>query len=159
MRVLRQHSERAAGATLIEVVVFMVVVGIALAAVVNTFSQHISSVNTPLIRIRALALVQAQLDDVLARKFDENTPTGGVPACGSAAGVACLGISSDADYDDVGDFNGFTNTVDGYGISVVVVNAGSELGIPNAQARRISVTVTPPAGVGAMVISAYKVNF
>lgn len=162
---MRLVTRQNTGVTLIELLVFLVVIGIALSAVVGVFTNSIKSSNDPLIRIRALELGQAQLDEVLARKFDENTPNGGVPACNSTDGSACLGIVPDADYDDVGDFNGFTdNSHPGYSVQVNVTEAGSDLGLANANARLISVTVTMPAisnnlSGSSVTLSAYRVNF
>lgn len=149
------------GATLIEVIVFLLVIGIALAATLNVFTQNMLTNTDPLIRIRALELAQAQLDEVLARKFDENTPTGGVPACNSTGAVVCAGISSDSDFDDVGDFNAVNDSsTNGYEIDVSVVDSS----LSGAEARLITVTVTTPpmAGLPAgdtVTLSAYKVNF
>jgi len=150
------------GFTLIELIVAIVVISIALLALINVFNQ--ASVNSvdPIVQVRALECAQAKMDEILARKFDENTPSGGVPACGSTdiGAVACLGITADAALDDVGDFQGYAdNTLDQCQISVAVVNAGTELGLSaNAQARRITVTVTSTGG-GSAVLSAYRTNF
>jgi len=149
------------GATLIEVIVFLVVIGVALSATLNVFTQNLITNTDPLIRLRAVELAQAQLDSVLARKFDENTPTGGVPACNSAGGNLCAGISPDADFDDVGDFNNFSeNTADGYGIAVSVADSA----LAGAEARLITVVVTTPPMSGlasgdTVTLAAYKVNF
>ena len=147
------------GVTLIETIVFIVVVSIALVALVKVFSASVINSVDPVVRVRALELAQAQLDEILARKFDENTPTGGVPACDSASGVACAGIVADADYDDVGDFNNYTNnSYPNYSITVDVNNAGADLGLSVTQARLISVHVGMPGG-DSLTLSSYKVNF
>ncbi len=162
---MRNKSRAAAnGVTLIEVLVFLVVVGVALAATLRVFSENVVRSSDPLIQVRALELAQAQLDDILARKFDENTPTGGVPACGSVGGPACAGITADSDYDDVGDFNGFNDVSHtGYAIAVTVEAAGDELGLAAAAARKITVVVTTPAtsraSSSSVTLAAYKVNF
>lgn len=128
-------------------------------ALIRVYTQAVVTSVDPVVQIRALEKAQAQMDEILARKFDENTPTGGVPACDSSAGVACAGIAPDADYDDVGDYNGFVdNSEASYAVSVTVVNAGSELGLVNTRARRVTVTAAMPAG-NSVVLSAYKVNF
>lgn len=153
------------GATLIELLVFMVIVGIALAATLNVFTQNVLHSNDPLIRLRALELAQAQLDSILARRFDENTPSGGVPACGTLSGVVCNGIAPDGDFDDVGDFNGLIdNSHTGYSISISVSDAGAVLGLAADEARLITVTVNTPdthaSSTGSpIVLSAFKVNF
>ena len=153
-----EHGQK--GFSLIELITFLVIIAVALAALISVFTQGMRSVNDPLIRTRALELAQAQLDAILARKFDENTPSGGIPACGASGGLVCAGIAADAGFDDVGDFNGFNQTIDGYQVSVSVVAAGSELGLANSDARRISVSVSSPGGaISALTLSAYKVNF
>lgn len=147
------------GTTLIEVIVFIVVVNLAFVAVLQIYGQAVVNTVDPVVRVRATELAKAALDDVLARRFDENTPSGGVPACGSAAGEACLGITSDADYDDVGDFNGYTDNSDtNYPISITVVNAGADLGLAASMARKITVVVGMPDG-NQVALAAYKANY
>lgn len=159
------RTKRCEGVTLIELLVFIVVMAIALAAVVGVYSQAVRGSNDPLIRLRALELGQAQLDEILARKFDENTPNGGVPACDSTGGPVCAGIVADSDYDDVGDYNGFVdNSHSGYSIQVSVVEAGDDLGLIASRARLITVTVSAPAlstspSGSSINLSAYRVNF
>lgn len=153
---------RQLGFTLIELIVSIVVISIALLALINVFNQaSINSVD-PIVQVRALECAQAKMDQILARKFDENTPSGGVPACGSAdaGAIACLGITADGALDDVGDFQLHTdNSLDQCQISVAVANAGTELGLSaNDQARRITVTVNSTGG-GSAVLSAYRTNF
>lgn len=147
------------GVTLIETITFLVVMGIALGALVKVYTHAIINSVDPLARTRALELAQAQIDEILARKFDENTPSGGVPACDSTSGPACLGVSPDADFDDVGDYHGWVNNSDpNHTLTVAVESAGTEIGLPNAQARRISVTATVP-GASSLTLSVYKTNF
>ncbi|WP_018277613.1 type II secretion system protein [Teredinibacter turnerae] len=148
------------GITLIETIVFLVVIAISLTALAMVFDQrmsHESSVNAA-VRLRALEMAQAKLDEILARKFDENTPPGGIPACGSANGPACAGIVPDTDFDDVGDYNGYNESNGVHALSVNVVEAGSDFGQANNLARRITVTVSVPGG-SPLVLAAYRVNF
>jgi MSHA pilin protein MshD len=155
------------GATLLELIVFLVIVGVSLVAFLNIFTSSQTVAVDPLIRVRGLELAQAQMDDILSRKFDENTPVGGVPACNSSGGPACLGISPESGYDDVGDFHNFSDTTrsPGYTINVSVTEAGLELGLAsNDQARLIQVSVQTPgtsraAAADVVSLSAYKVNF
>ena len=147
------------GVTLIETIVFIVVISIALVALVRVYEQSVINSVDPLLRVRALELAQAQMDEVLSRKFDENTPTGGIPACDTAAGIACAGIVADAGLDDVGDYN--ANPTLGaapYTVTVSVVPAGAELGIANTQARRVTVNVTMPGG-DSVILTSYRTNF
>jgi MSHA pilin protein MshD len=156
---LTETSFRQRGVSLIELMVFVVVVAIGLGALLSVFNQSVMQSVDPVIQTKALEKGQALMEEILTRKFDENTPTGGVPACDSVDGVACLGISPDGDYDDIGDYHGFTDTDDaGFTVTAAVTAAGADLGIPATQARLIQLTVTAPAGK-SVVISAYKANF
>ncbi len=156
---MAKKYRKQSGVTLVETIFFIIIVSIALAALVRVYTNAIVNSVDPIARTRAIALAQAQMDEILARKFDENTPTGGVPACDSTDGVACLGIVGDGDYDDVGDYDGFVNNSDpNHTLTVSVVAAGGEIGLPGSQARRVTVTATVPGG-SSLTISAYKTNF
>jgi len=153
-----QPNKPASGVTLIETIVFLVVIAIALTGLMMVFNESIAKSVDPVVRIRALELAQGQLDEVMSRKFDENTPTGGIPHCDAASGTACLGITADSGFDDVGDYDGFSRTVDGYDLTVTVIAAGDDLGLAEAEARLVQVLVTMPGG-DSLQLAAYRANF
>ncbi len=140
------------GVSMIELIVFIVVVSIALLALLGAY-QRATSVNVdPLIRVRALELAQSKLDEILALKYDEQTPTGGVPACGST-GIGAVGCNNnpDSNMNDVDDFNGFSDTpYAGYTRQVTVT--------ANSNIKLISVTVTMPGGAD-LTVAAERANF
>lgn len=153
---------RQLGVTLIETIVFIVVVSIALGALLRVFQQaSIDSVD-PVVKTKALEVAQATLDEILSRKFADNTPTGGVPACDP-----CSAIGTGPGFNDVGDYNGYTDNSDpNFRISVSVTDAGGDLGIAANNARLVTVTVDyidsnplRSAGRGRLSLSAYRVNF
>ena len=149
------------GFTLVELLVFMVVVAIGLVSLLKVFDRAVGNSVDPVVQVRALECAQAKLDEVLARRFDASTPAGGIPACGSASAgaVACTGIVADVALDDVGDYNGTVdNTLANCSVAVVVAEAGVDLGMANSRARRITVTSNSDGG-GQVVLSAYRVNF
>jgi len=165
---LNDQSEQ--GFTLIELIVFIVVISLALTGLFSVFNQSMLNSIDPIIRVRALELAQSKLDEVLVRKFAENTPAGGVPACGSfdfrppplfvqAPCTAIQGVVADPARDDVGDYNGENTADGGYAIAVVVSEQGTELGLASdGLARRVTVTVTMP-DAETLTLSGYKVNF
>ncbi|UTW44729.1 prepilin-type N-terminal cleavage/methylation domain-containing protein [bacterium SCSIO 12696] len=155
------------GFTLVEMVVFLVVISIGLGALIAVYNQSLINSVDPLVRVKMLEIAQSQLDEVAARKYDENTPTGGVPACGSAetgAQPCSFGLDTGenltnaASLDDVDDFHNYSTTVSGYNSAVTVNLAGTELGIANGNAKRITVTVTASTG-DTLTLSSYRVNF
>jgi MSHA pilin protein MshD len=153
------------GFTLIELIAFIVVVGICIVTMVSVFQYAVVRMQDPLINSQLITMAQAQLDETLSRKYDENTPVGGVPACG--ASIVCAGIGLDAgevitdinSLDDVDDFHGYGDIPrPGYSRSMSVVNAGADFGLATENAKLVSETVSSPQGQ-SMTLSVYRFNF
>ncbi len=177
-----QVERRAQGGfTLVEVIFTMLVISVALAGLMLAVTGPVARSADPLLQIKAMELGQAMLDEILPRKFDENTPEGGLPRCGSSDinSVTCTlesGFGTDAGetnrdaYDDVDDFHGIDDSPPrdatgveraGYAnfrVQVTVSYAGADLGLTATEAKRILVTVTTP-GKQAYTFSAYRANF
>ncbi len=134
------------GVSLIEMVVFIVVVSIALLALVGVYRQATSKNADPLIRVRALEAAQSKLDEILSLKYDERTPTGGVPAC-----TACDN-TPDANMNDVDDYNGKTDTSNGFVRTVTVTTDTA------AMIKLIQVEVTAPSG-DRVLLAVERANF
>jgi len=154
------------GVTLVELIVFIVVISLALGALLGVYRQSLVSSVDPLVRVRLLEATQSQLDRALARRYDANTPPGGVPACGSTvppgvpAAPNCAGID-----DDTGGLSEFVadNASDspypGYTRTVSQELAGDDLGLANdGDAKLVTVTTTAPNGE-SLTLSAYRTNF
>lgn len=158
---------KSAGFTLIETMVFIVVVSIALGALMQVYSQGVSQSVDPIVRVRLLELAQSKLDEVVARKYDHNSPSGGVPACNSAGGATCTTVlgregseicAVPTGLNDVDDFNGCTDSpYTNYSRTVTVFEVGADLGLPAGDAKRIEVTVT--LGAESLTLSSYRANF
>jgi len=140
------------GVSLIELVVFIVVVSIALLALLNAYQSATRANVDPLVRVRALEAAQSTLDEILALKYDAMTPTGGIPACGSTGvGAQACNNSADGDMNDVDDYNGYSDVpYTGYSRQVTVV--------ANSNVKLITVTVTMPGG-SSLTLAAERANF
>lgn len=148
MRIKPLHIAK--GVTLLEMIVFIVVVSIALTTLTAVFNQSVRKSNEPLIRQRALNLAQAKMDEVMALKYDAMTPTGGVPACDSTGAPAC-NYTTDSDMNDVDDFHNRADTpYTGYQRLVTVTRVGNN--------KRIQVRVTSP-DASSIVLTAERANF
>jgi MSHA pilin protein MshD len=66
-----------AGFSLIETVIFIIVVAVGLAGIAGVFVQNTRSSADPLVRERATAIAHAYMDEIMGKGFDENTPVGG----------------------------------------------------------------------------------
>jgi len=74
------------GFTLIELVITIVILGFTLVLLVPFF-QAIERSGDPIVRERTAALGQALMDEILSRRWDENTRVGGGPLCSGESGV------------------------------------------------------------------------
>ena len=166
------------GFTLIEMVVLIVVLGVGLTGITLVINQTVTQAPQALVQTRAMELAQTYLDEILQKRFDQQSGQGGIPRCDSTDNnaVACsntLGPESESRdwYNDVDDYNGVNdqppitatgstvNNYDGYRVQVSVSYAGTELGYSNnRRAKRITVSVTTPLG-NVIPVSAYRVNY
>lgn len=169
------------GFSLVELVVFIVVISLALAGVLAGINYAVRHSADPMVNIRAVELGQAYLEEILGKRYDERSAEGGTPRCGQTnpPAPACTGAGSlgpDAGeagrsaYDDVDDYNGLNDSpprdplgavragYEGYGVTVTVAYAGIELGLDQGAAKRITVDVASPLGQH-FVFSAYRSDF
>jgi len=69
------------GITLVELIVTIVVLGIALVTLSSILGGGSRSNSDITIQVRATALAQSYLDEILGKRFDEHTRPRGVPPC------------------------------------------------------------------------------
>jgi MSHA pilin protein MshD len=158
------------GLTLIELLVFIVVVGMGLAAVLIAINTGVSKSADPMIRKQALAAAESLLEEVALQPFTFCDPRdSNVTSATSAAGCNQPSYSMDNPanwgagksrygptfFDNVADYNNFSmagtlqdlfqqasSRLTGYGASINVTQVGSQWSLPNADVLRIDVTVT-----------------
>lgn len=146
------------GFTLIETVVFIVVISIGMVVMARIFAQQLHYSVDPLMRVKALEIAQGTLDEVLSRRFDQRSPLKGLPACNSKQGPSCAGVYSAPDLDNVGDYAGFTKQLEpGYELRVTVTPVQLfELSTENLRLIRVSVAM--PDGK-ILTLSGYRANY
>ena len=159
------------GATLVELVITIVIISVAIAGVVGAFSLLSGRSADPLNQTRAVELAQLYMDEIITKKYDENTPQGGQPKYTGACNIGTDGSETRATYDDVDDYNainaeaprsslGALSGYPGFEVTVSVQCAGDDpgIGLPASEAKRIDISITVPGGTD-FVFSAYKANF
>ena len=117
------------GFTLLELIIAIMILAFA-SLMMIPFISAITNSPDPVFRQRAISLGQALMDEILAKKWDENTPVGGGPVCTTespdqltrphlidacitlSTSVANLGNDGEtrSNFDDVDDYNGLTAT-------------------------------------------------
>ncbi|MDP1681217.1 MAG: prepilin-type cleavage/methylation domain-containing protein [Burkholderiales bacterium] len=159
---------RLRGFSLIEAIVFIIIVSVALAGVLSVMNLTTQHSADPLVRKQAIAVAESLLEEISLHDF--NNPAGGFSGAPTQA--------NRQSFDDIGDYNGFTlpggiypiddNVTPIFGLtgySAAVTVASADLGpatslITSAsnQAKLISVTVTGPDGV-SVAISGYRTAY
>lgn len=76
----------AKGFTLIELIITLVLLSFTLALLIPFF-QAVGRSSDPIVRERTMALGQSLMDEILSRRWDENTPVGGGPVCSGEGGT------------------------------------------------------------------------
>lgn len=158
------------GMTLIELIVFIVIVGVALAGVLTVLDQTTRHSADPLVRKQALAIAEAILEEVMLQPFtwcDPDDPQAatatsnavGAAGCTSVDTVEVIGVeggdargSATTPLDNVSDYNGLTlatNIAGGgattYNATVTVAQSALN-GIGASESLLITVEVTSAIG-------------
>lgn len=180
-------SKQQPGFTLIEIIMTILLLSFT-AMIIIPIVQAMLTVTTPVQRQQAVSLGQGLLDEILSKRWDENSPAGGAPICTSetsvnsrAAGswpldctITASAISAEGEtrvvFDDVDDYNGFTETdtftdqtgvnavalpgfsrtvtvtyIDSNASPITATTPGSSVAA-TTDTKRIVVTVTTPTG-------------
>ena len=167
----RARRRRARGLSLIELLVFIVVVGVALAGVLSAINIGARGSANPMVRKQALAAAESLLEEIEQQPFTYCDPRdSSAPTATSSAGCSLASYSMDTPvnwgagksrygptfFDNVADYNNFamsgtlndvfqqaSSRLTGYSASVTVTQVGTGFGLAsNADALRIDVTVT-----------------
>ncbi|MDO9467256.1 MAG: type II secretion system protein [Thiobacillus sp.] len=174
-------SER--GLSLIELLVFIVVVGIAVSGVLSVYSLNVRSSADPMLRKQALAVAESLLEEVLAKPYtycdpdDANVETASNPAGCAAVAETAMGPESGetrndnlTPFDNVNDYDGFTMNpivdlgangvgLNGYSATVQVEHPAVPLnGVPAGETLLVTVTVTAPNNQGVS-LSGYRTRY
>ena len=173
----------ARGISLIELLVFIVVVGVAVTGVLSVYSQSARSSADPMVRKQAVAIAESLLEEVLAKPYtycdpdDANAETAASSAdCATTPEIPGPENASESRYadltpfDNVNDYDGFSmagivdlsgNAVaglDGYSATIQVQPAGAFNGVPAGETLLVTVTVTGP-GNHSVSLSGYRTRY
>ena len=153
---VRQMPQR--GFTLIELIIFIVVVAAGLAGILSVMNTVVKSSADPMVRKQTIASAESLLEEILLKDYAK--PTGSTALGFSASGTRNL-------FDCVDDYSGYTTTgivdmtgatvtgLSNYNISAVVVDGTATLG--TLAVKKITVTVTGPQG--PVSLTGYRSNY
>ncbi len=160
------------GFTLIEMIIFIVVVSAALAGILSVMNTTVKSSADPMLRKQALAIAESLLEEILLKDYcdPDTVVAGSPPTCGVHTVEATRNL-----FDDVDDYNGYTTTsgildltgaaVAGLGaynispaVSVTPVSAAENAQLNAVGVKKIVVSVTPAQG-DTLVLTGYRANY
>jgi MSHA pilin protein MshD len=159
------RAARGRGVTLIEVLIFILIVSVALAAILNLLTLTVAHSGDPLVRRQSLAVGESLIQEIDSVPFAQNDPrTGAAEAIGPESGESRG--SNTAPFDDPRDYSGYSETgittPDGTPIpglssySATASAAQQSVGnIPAADGLLVTVTVTGPSGE-PMALSSFR---
>jgi MSHA pilin protein MshD len=177
-----ETSTRSRGLSLVELLVFVVVVGGALTALVGVFFESTRASADPMLRRQALAIAESLLEEVQLMPFtfcdgdDANVATaagtagcaGTADAVGPEAGETRL---ASPPFDHANDYHGYATTgivdltnaavagLEAYSAQVAVApSALGSIGAGSGDALRITVTVNGPGGTQVVLVG-YRARY
>lgn len=135
----QQRPRRQAGFTMVELIMFIVVVAAAMAGLLMVIDVNVRTSADPMVRKQATVLADSLMEEILLQSF--NDPDG------------VTGEATRATFDDVMDYNGINEIINaagpvfqnmpvnlyGYQIQIAVLDDAATLGIA---AQRVTVTVS-----------------
>lgn len=141
------------GFTLIELIIFIVVVAAGLAGILSVMNTVVKSSADPMVRKQTFAIAESLLEEILLKEYAN--PSGGYTG------------TSRALFDDVDDYVGFTSTgitdltgtavsgLEAYNVSPAVTVTATTLN--GVAVKAITVSVTGPQG--AISLTGYRANY
>lgn len=180
----KARAHRQGGLTLIELVVFIVVVSVGLAGILAAMNLSTRNSANPMLLKQQVAIAESLLEEIESKPYTWCDPDdANVSTAANAAGctlVQGLGPTAGDDrysqtspFDNVGDYHGFSMNgirsptngsvvlpgLGAYTATVAVTQAGSALGLAdNTAALRIDVTVAL-AGQASITLTGYRSRY
>lgn len=150
------NKHRHLGFTLIELIIFIVVVSAGMAGILSVMNTVVKSSADPVVRKQALAIADSIMEEILQKAFSD--PDG------------VNGETLRSTMDDVSDYDGKTQilfnssspggwplALDGYNVTIAVVDDTTVIGSATLPARRVTVTVS--RSNESVVLVGYRGNY
>ena len=147
----KMHAQQ--GLTLIELIISIVIIGIALAGVLSVMNLTTARSADPMIQHQALAIAEAYLEEILTKDYDAvNCPVGSGDNRDTYCAVDHYGAIDEQPTNQLGTPIG---ALASYRVNVAI--GGSE-SINGVEMKRIDVTVSHPHGVN-ITLSGYRADY
>ena len=153
-------GRKARGFTLIEIIMFIVIVGLGITGLLSVMNQVTTHSADPMVRKQAIALADSVLEEILLKSYCNPSTvnsTTSPPTCGALSSNTLR-----TNFDNVDDYNGQTQAVfldwpaslSGYTMGISV---GATTAVSGQNMKRVTVTIT--AGNQSVSVVGYRANF
>lgn len=147
-------NSRPAGFTLIELVIFMIVVSIGVVGILSVMNTVVKSSADPMVRKQAAALADSVLEEILLKEYTD--PDGGINV------VEGSPLPDRKLFDDVDDYNGlnqttFTDLPSELSAYVIGIAVAAPAALNGVIMKRVVVTVTH--GTDVITMTGYRANY
>ena len=162
LKFCKKNSSKISAFTLIEVLVTIVVIGIAATSIMSVFISTVKTSADPLIQQQAVSIAEAYMEEIQSQHFADPVA---VETGGAEAG------ETRASYNDIQDYDGLSDTgakdqnnvaiagLTDYGVTVSVTaqSLSGTTTIAASDSRRIDITVTHTV-IDPIVLSGFRTN-
>lgn len=166
------------GITLIEQIMFMVIVSVGVVGLISALSTITKSSADPMLTKQMVAVAEGLLNEILHQPFtwcDPDDPAASTAQssaeCADPQNTGTHGLGEGrlgGTFDHVDDYGGYratsvtdaagNNAMTGYDASVTIARVGTELGLPDNSAA-LSVTVTITHGSESFALTGYRFRY
>lgn len=145
---MNEHMRRHAGFTLIELVIFIVIVSVGVTGILLVMNTVVASSADPMVRKQALALADSILEEILQKEYADPDGTSGE--------------TTRATFDDVDDYNGksnstFTDLPSSLASYLITIVVDAPAPLNGVTTKRVRVTVSH--GNENITLTGYRGNY
>lgn len=145
---MNERMRRHAGFTLIELVIFIVIVSVGVAGILLVMNTVVASSADPMVRKQALALADSILEEILQKEYADPDGTSGE--------------TTRATFDDVDDYNGksnstFTDLPSSLASYLITIVVDAPAPLNGVTTKRVRVTVSH--GNENITLTGYRGNY
>lgn len=171
-RASHRRATPQSGLTLIELIMFIVIVSVGIAGILSVLNLAASKSAHPMVRKQVLSVAEAMMEDILAKDYqnDPNDPGNASATLGCTPTTSPLcrvnTVADRGNYNDVSDYDGWNQTgvrdldgtpVTGLEFYTVAVTVGAAALWNTVPAKLVTVTVSN--GSETISLTGYRTNY
>jgi len=150
------NKRRHQGFTLIEVIIFIVVVSVGLAGILSVMNTVVKSSADPMVRKQAMAIADSIMEEILQKEYADPDGTGGETLRSTMDDVSDYHNTTQALFNSASP-GGWPTALDGYIVSTAVASDTTVVGTGALPAKKVTVIVSK--GSESITLTGYRGNY